>query len=201
MCKICSKHLFTERSCWRKLTGGNWVQHQKGAIWPGRGTQEKQKDARCKSWTCGILSKINWWLVATFSNSLLTNCGLHNGMPSTRTTWRSGGSVWSHRRSLHQTPSIFTNSMPTRRLHLASVLNLCLPQMDLDAGMISRGERRQISARPCLGVTRNVQMVKESHQPFIQSELPLNNHQSAVLSEAEQNWHETVPLCASPSPW
>ena len=93
VCKICSKHLFTEMSCWRKLTGGNWVQHQKHQ-------KRSRRTHTANLGHVGSCQRSPGGLVATFSNSLLTNCGLHNGMPSTCTTWRSGGSVWSRRRSL-----------------------------------------------------------------------------------------------------
>ena len=90
-------------------------------------------------------------------------------------------------------PGICGESMPTRRLHPTSVPNLCLPQVNLDAGVSPQLTLKDAKYRhDPVRVARNVQIVQERHQPVVNASL-----KRCAVREAEQNWHENVALFAS----
>ena len=108
--------------------------------------------------------------------------------------------MWSPRHTMasgsHTHASAATRCQPGGFTPL--LFQICLPQVDLDAGVNPQLAAKDVKYRhDNVWVAGNVQIVQERHQPFIRSQLPLNGHQSAVLSEAGQSWQESVPLFAS----
>ena len=202
VCKICSKHLFTERSCWRAnsrvATGCNIRRMLFGR---GEAQKRSRSHALCKSWTCGILSRSTWWLVATFSSSLLANCGLPKGVPSALTPWRSGGRVWSPRHTMASgsDAQASAGSMPTRRLHIASVPNLCLPQVDLDAGVSPQLAAKDVRYRR--DQLSGLQETYKSSKITINRSSGLNCFSTATKAPRQNKAGMRASPCSPPSPW
>ena len=80
----------------------------------------------------------------------------------------------------------------------ASVPDLCLTQMDLDASKLP-----QIHLDPCMnnahtfGSTNDVNVVKVCKQAFITAEEMLDGTQGLVLPKREEHGHERVALFAA----